>query len=248
MLVRSHKGSKVQLMEKICPMVITANANSDLRYAPSYEMSEAARLLHVSPTTIRNWFAGTNNGKPVLDLVVAPDKRYLSFMGLVEAHILSAMRTRHGVSLQRIRSAVEFLKIRFNSDHPLLQFEFVTDGIDLFIDDRQSITNVSQFGQTAIREVMSLYLERIERDSEGLPSRLFPFTQTNILSDERIIVIDPTIGFGRPTIGRSGIFTSAVSERFKSGESLISLAEDFGRPILEIEAAIRSEFELPTAA
>jgi uncharacterized protein (DUF433 family) len=49
-------------------------------------------------------------------------------------------------------------------------------------------------------------------------------------------------------IRRSGITTSAVAERFKSGESVLSLAEDFNREAAEIEAAIRSELDLQPAA
>jgi len=49
-------------------------------------------------------------------------------------------------------------------------------------------------------------------------------------------------------IRRTGVTTTAVAERFKSGESIKSLAEDFGADIGDIEAAIRSELDLQLAA
>jgi len=216
------------------------------RYAPAYHVSEAARYLHLPKKTIWNWFRGTSV-KPVLHLAAA-DHTLISFIGLTEAHILSSMRAKHGIPLQRIRRAVEHLKKRFHSEHPLVEFEFQTDGLDLFIDEVGSLTNVSRYGQTGMREVLELYLDRIERGDDGLPVRLYPFTQNDIESDPRIIVIDPSVSFGRPMIRRSGITTSAVAERFKSGESVMSLAEDFDRLPAEIEAAIRSELDLQPAA
>jgi uncharacterized protein (DUF433 family) len=218
----------------------------DVRFEPAYQLSEAARYLHVPQKTIWNWFRGLNEN-PVLDLAPSEPSTYVSFIGLAEAHVLSSMRTTHGVPLQRIRRALEHLKHRFDSAHPLVEFEFQTDGLDLFVEEIGSLTNVSRYGQTGMRE-LKLYLSRIDRGDDGLPVRLYPFTQNKIETDPRIIVIDPSVSFGRPMIRRSGITTSAVAERFKSGESVLSLAEDFNREAAEIEAAIRSELELQPAA
>lgn len=219
----------------------------DVRFAPAYQISEAARYLHVPRKTIWNWFKGPD-GEPVLKAVTQDSQSFISFIGLTEAHVLSSMRSTHGIPLQRIRRAVDHLKRRFKSEHPLVEFEFQTDGLDLFIDEVGSLTNVSRYGQTGMRDVLKLYLSRIERDNAGIPIRLYPFTQSKIEGDPRIIVIDPAVSFGRPTIRRTGITTTAVTERFKAGESIISLAEDFDRAPEEIEAAIRSELDLQPAA
>jgi uncharacterized protein (DUF433 family) len=225
----------------------TGGQTRDVRYEPAYQLSEAARYIHVPKQTVWNWFRGLND-KPVLDLASSDHQTYVSFMGLAEAHVLSSMRTKHGVPLQRIRRALDHLKRRFNSEHPLVEFEFQTDGLDLFVEEIGSLTNVSRYGQTGMRDVLKLYLSRIDRGDDGLPVRLYPFTQNKIESDPRIIVIDPSVSFGRPMIRRTGITTSAVAERFKSGESIASLADDFNREPAEIEAAIRSELDLQPAA
>lgn len=225
----------------------TGGQTIDVRFEPAYQLSEAARYIHVPKQTVWNWFRGLND-HPVLDLASGNHHTYVSFMGLAEAHVLSSMRTKHGVPLQRIRRALDHLKRHFKSEHPLVEFEFQTDGLDLFIDEIASLTNVSRYGQTGMRDVLKLYLSRIDRGDDGLPIRLYPFTQNKIESDPRIIVIDPSVSFGRPMIRRSGITTSAVAERFKSGESIASLADDFNREPAEIEAAIRSELDLQPAA
>jgi len=219
----------------------------DVRFEPAYQLSEAARYIHVPRKTVWNWFRGLSD-KPVLNLASDDHQTYISFIGLAEAHVLSSMRTKHGVPLQRIRRALNHLKREFHSEHPLVEFYFQTDGLDLFIEELGSLINVSRYGQTGMRDVLELYLSRIERGDDGLPIRLYPFTQNTIETDPRIIVIDPSVSFGRPMIRRSGITTSAVTERFKSGESIASLADDFNRDPAEIEAAIRSELDLLPAA
>lgn len=225
----------------------TRGSTIDVRFEPAYQLSEAARYIHVPKQTVWNWFRGAN-GDPVLDLATSNDSAYVSFMGLAEAHVLSSMRTRHGVPLQRIRRALTHLKQNFKSEHPLVEFQFQTDGLDLFIEEIGTLTNVSRHGQTGMRDVLKLYLSRIDRGDDGLPVRLYPFTQNKIDNDPRIIVIDPSVSFGRPMIRRTGITTSAVAERFKSGESIASLANDFNREPTEIEAAIRSELDFQLAA
>ncbi len=219
----------------------------DIRFAPAYALAHVARYLNIPDRTVRNWFRGANRGRPVLALAQR-GQPYASFMGLTEAHILSAIRTKHGVSLQRIRRAIDYLKRDFKSEHPLIDFRFKTNGIDLFVEEFGDIINVSRYGQVGMRDVLEIYLDRIERDDLGLPVRLFPFTQSDIKRDERIITIDPSIAFGRPMIQRSGITTRAIAERFKAGETISSLAEDFDRVVEEIEAAVRSELELDAAA
>jgi uncharacterized protein (DUF433 family) len=222
--------------------------DQDVRFAPTYEIAEAARYLHVPDHRLRSWFRGAHSRDGILD--VADSSRYLSFVGLVEAHIISSMRGKYKIPLQRIRKAIEYLKAQSRKQHPLVGLDFKTNGKDLFLEDLVSdaVVNVSRYGQTGMRQFLDMYLTRIEYDNDGLPAALYPFTQFKIEEDPKIIVINPKIGFGRPVIRAAGIRTSAIAERFKSGESIASLVEDFGRSITEVEAAIRSELDIELAA
>jgi uncharacterized protein (DUF433 family) len=224
------------------------SSTEDVRFAPTYEIAEAARYLHLRENTLRSWLAGQTGRKAVV--ATADSSRYLSFMGLVEAHIISGMRVRHKIPLQRIRKAIDYLKKEYKTSHPLIGRDFKTNGKDLFLDElsQDVLINVSRYGQTGMREVLDLYLTRIVYDEMGLPESLYPFTQLRIEQDPKIIVINPKIGFGRPVIRAGGIRTSSIAERFKAGESIASLVEDFGRSAVEVEAAIRSELDLEIAA
>ena len=59
-----------------------------------------------------------------------------------------------------------------------------------------------------------------------------------------IIMIDPSISGGRAVIKGTRIAIEVVAERYKSGESIRDLAEDYGRDSDEIEEAIRCELRI----
>jgi uncharacterized protein (DUF433 family) len=129
-----------------------------------------------------------------------------------------------------------------------------TNGKDLFIEHLGELINVSREGQLAMKGVLEQFLQRIERDPKGLAIRLFPFTRNVRLREEslaadapRIVSIEPTIAFGRPVIAGSRIPTVEIAERFKAGDSFELLAGEYGRPIAEIEEAIRCELALDAA-
>lgn len=178
-----------------------------------------------------------------------PDKKrtLLSFINLVEAHVLDAIRREHQIPLDRVRIAIGYLKQHFGSKHPLAEQSFETDGVDLFVQKYSQLIAVTKAGQLAMRDLLQAHLRRIERDPRGVPIRLYPFTRKRDWEEPRAVVIDPLVSFGRPVLAGTGIATATVAERYKAGESVDQLATDYGRPALEIEEAIRCELELEAA-
>ena len=226
----------------------------ELREMPAYGIVEAAHYLGIPNATLRSWVLGryypTERGKrffrPIIELA-DKDQRLLSFENLVEAHVLDAIRRAHGVAFGRVRKAVEYVKNKLGSKHPLAEQKFVTDGVDLFVEAFGQLVNISREGQLAIKDLIETYLRRVERDRVGAPIRLYPFTRERKPDEPRIIVIDPAISFGRPALVGTGIATTIIAQRYKAGESTAELAKDYGRSISEIEEAIRCELWLDAA-
>ncbi|MGH9948499.1 MAG: DUF433 domain-containing protein [Pyrinomonadaceae bacterium] len=217
-------------------------------------LDEAARYTGVPFNTLRSWVAGrsysTEDGTKYSNpLIIRPGKdSLLSFTNLIEAHVLNAIRRKHAVAMPRVRKALDYLSKQFDSKHPLAEHDFETDGVDLFVDQFGDLINVSQSGQIAMKEVLAMYLKRIDRDEDGLAKQLFPFTRTaQNTNDPKIVAINPRIAFGKPAISGTGIPTTIIAERYKTGESIKAIAEDYGRKQIEIEEAIRCEFELKAA-
>jgi uncharacterized protein (DUF433 family) len=221
---------------------------NDPREAPAYFISDAARYLHLPISTVRSWVlgrsydteAGTRQFQPLVALADA-ELSLLSFHNLVELHVLRSIRSVHGVRLNAVRRTIRFLRNRFQSKRPLLDQEMVTDGKDLFVERYGRLINTSADGQLEMRELLEAYLKRIDRDSEGVPIRLYPFTRPRIEGAPRLVSIDPLIRFGKPCIAGTGIPTAIIAERHEAGDSVVLLADDYGRTSEEIEEALRYE-------
>ena len=229
--------------------------DQDVRELPAYGVAEAAHYLLVPRATLRSWVAGMSYGsdgeRRFFKRVIHPAATSpvaLSFINLIEAHVLAAIRRRHRVDMPAVRRTIDFLKREFGSAHPLADHKFETDGVNLFISHYGDFISVSQGGQLAVREFLEAHLRRIDRDDKGFPLRLYPFTRVDETEQPKNIVIDPFISFGKAVITGTGISTDIVAERFKAGESADELASDYGCVREKIEEAIRCELSLAEAA
>lgn len=216
----------------------------NFRELPAYTIPEACHYLNLAESTVRYWVTGKGGEyKPVIVPASDSTPTLLSFLNLVEVHVLGAITREYKVKLPKVRSAVDFLKRKFKSDHPLISHDFATDGLSLFVEHYGKLINVSEDGQIVIRELLDAALKRIEWDAKGLPIKLFPFTHSDIKDSPRIIVIEPGLAFGRPVIAGTGIPTEIIAERYKAGDSVKELAADYDRQETEIEEAIRCELK-----
>lgn len=218
---------------------------------PIYSPAEAAHYLRIPANTIRSWVYGRNYpttaGTQRADPLVRPagERGMLSFVNMLELHVLGAIRRDHSVRMKQIRSALDYLRRKFASAHPLVEETMQTDGKHLFVKKYGQLINASQHGQGAMEEILDAHLRRIERDGQGLAIRLYPFTRRGTDSP-RLVSIDPLVAYGRPVIAGSRVTTADVFDRFKAGESPEELSKDYGRAPEEIWEAIRCE--LDTAA
>lgn len=219
----------------------------DPRNTPSYRLNEAAHYLRIPKATLRSWLVGQGSFKPVIAIADRGTLR-LSFVNLVEAHVLDALRRQYQVSLQKIRQALATLSKLppppEPSRHPLAQHRFATDGKHLLIEELGRLINLNERGQLEMKATLDQHLKRIVWAKDGAPAKLFPFTRKRQPNEPKAIVIDPTLSFGRPVLAGTGIATAVVAERYKAGESIQDLANDYGRKALVIEEAIRCELSL----
>jgi len=226
----------------------------DPREIGAYSLAEAAHYLRIPAATVRSWVLGRHypvrRGKAFFPPVIQrprANETLLSFVNLIEAHVLDAIRRQHEVPLHKVRTAIRYLERHFGSKHPLANQRIETDGCDLFVEKLGSLINISQDGQLAMRQMMEAHLKRIEWNEAGLAVRLYPFTRKRELQEPRVVVIDPYRSFGRPVLVGTGIPTAIIAERYKAGESVDELAEDYGRQRLDIEEAIRCELLVEAA-
>ncbi len=233
------------------PKKLDIYAGKSPRELPLYSVHEAARIVRVRPTTVRAWALGrtypTSQGDrawPPLIHAADPKGRRLSFANLVELHVLRSLRDKR-VRVESIRSASRFIKNALRAEHPLADVDAHTDCVDVYVEYLGRLINAST-SNLALRPVVEKYLERIDRDEQGLASRLFPITRDDA-TNTRAVVIDPARRFGRPILANANIETSVIADRFFAGEVPESLAADFDISESDVHEAVRFEHQLRAA-
>jgi uncharacterized protein (DUF433 family) len=111
--------------------------------------------------------------------------------------------------------------------------------VDLLIRELDEIVNISRGGQLAIPEIVNVHLERIEYDKGKF--RFYPFVRQRRADEPKLIVINPSVGFGKPVVTGTGISTAVIASRFNARESMPDLAREYGLEERQIEEAIRWE-------
>jgi len=217
--------------------------NNDIRYQPLYSISEASRYVYANNQVLRTWLTGSSSGQgvPVIEPATREEVDKLSFVNLIEAHMLVALRTTHKISLQKIRAATLWLKKETGSHHPLAECLIQTDGKDIFVEHLGHLISANEKGQIYIRHVIERFLERIERDRNGIPVSFYPFTRGIDTDSPKDIIMTPEIAFGRPVIKGTRISVQMLSERFSAGDSITTLADDYNLNLTLIEEAVRCD-------
>lgn len=218
---------------------------------PAYRPAEAARILGLPAGTVNAWCFGhdyrhRDGTRKQFKRVIEPadsGRRELSFVNLCELHLLGVIRRQHGVKLVQIRKGIDFLRRRLDVSRPLATQKFLTNGVALFVEHAGDLLNVSEQGQQALRQDFEQALARIEFGRHGGPVLLFPFTRTTTAGSEqpRSVVVDPRRSFGRPALADVHVRTDVVLQRFRAGDSIAEMAEDYGVPATAIEEALRFE-------
>jgi len=214
---------------------------------PRYTIGQAAQYLRISNTTLRSWVVGRpypagGGSRYSQPLIARPDEHdlRLSFNNLVEAHVLRALRTRHKVPMSAVRSALDFAENQFHIKRLLLSDELRAAAGAVFLERLDELIDLGRAGQIVIKELLQAHLQRIDRNIEGLPVRLFPVSIRG-LDGPKVVVIDPQVSFGRPYISGKGVRTSTIVERLDAGESREDVARDYGLEAYEIDEAILYE-------
>jgi uncharacterized protein (DUF433 family) len=220
---------------------------------PLYTVAEASRYLGVSDSTFRAWANGYTRRSPgrsnvhgdaIVTTIGGLPKGAVSipFVGLAEGMVLAGIR-KSGVPLQRIRPALDRLRDEFGLEHVLASKQLYTDGAEVLYDfgqhdaaDGDAVMRlvVVRNGQHMFTEVVEQYLKRIEFATDGYAKviRLPSYPRAEV-------VVNPQRGFGQPTFERGGARVEDALGMFWAGESLATVAEEYGVPEEQLEDALR---------
>jgi uncharacterized protein (DUF433 family) len=231
-----------------------ALAPQDPRFTvPAYSPREAARFLGVPESTLSTWASGYQRShpgrrptvsEPILTALRTNQGRRLPFIGLVEGMVAAAFRST-GVSMQHLRRALALLQEELGIEHALASRKLYTDGAAILYDfartEAEDLLTVVVTGQRVFTAAVRGYLELIHYAPDRWADQLvLP------IGGRRLIVVDPARAFGRPVFVKSGARMEDVLSRFRAGEPLAQVAQDFDLDPQDVEEVIRAA--LPDAA
>lgn len=203
-----------------------------------YSVAEAARLLHMSPSTLRWWLDGKDDYEPVLRLR-ATGSSIVTWGEFVEAGCLREYRKRR-VPLPKLRAFIDALRQTLGVLYPLAHSKpFIGEGRRLLLEAQSaaalgddSFVYEAVGGQLVLDGPVEAFYEKIDW-VQGSARRLFPLGRGGYVS------FDPEKSFGAPQI--KGIRTEAVAELVDAGEDIDEVAEIFGLSWKEVKAALYFE-------
>ena len=233
--------------------MIESPSHDQLR-RPSYTVAEAGRLVGLTAERVRRWLRGyeysygdaVRGQPPVVLQGRGPPSPYASFLDLVDLLFVKRFLD-HGVSLQKVRRALDEAREVLGTNHFARQ-TFFTDGGAIFLRLKEgaqrgrgdAILELMSGGQWVIAPVIRQLAQQIDFGSpEGLASRWHP------LGRDRPVVLDPKVSFGAPSIAGRGVKTININDLYMAeGESLESVRTWWGLTDTEIQAAVDFERQL----
>ncbi len=222
---------------------------------PLYSLGEAAQIVGVPKLTVRNWTG---------DEVSATQKRCtescgalltwlwsdefqgpgLSFAGLAEALVLTALRLSGG-PLSQMRPAIQELRMRIDIPYPLASRRLYADRVRLLGDFYDQVAEAG-LNQSRSESAIPSGDRRTFVGSIENYFRLIDYDEDNYACLIRLpayvrarVVVDPLRSFGQPIFECGGVRVADVIDRFKAGESLQRLEDEFGIPIEQLKDAVR---------
>lgn len=207
-------------------------------YLPAYAVVDAARYANTTPQTVAYWHFGGRGLGPALP--GREHRRPLSYLELVEVAFVATFRAL-GLPLQRIRRAREYAAQTLNSEFPFGEYRWKTEGHHMLlnlwesendIDMKKPIILGDVHGQIAWQNMVGDRFAQFEYEHDLA-------LIWHVRGTQSPVVIDPRIAFGAPMV--RGIATWVLKGRWKAGEEIEDIKEDFGLGEDEIKHGLQFE-------
>jgi uncharacterized protein (DUF433 family) len=160
----------------------------------------------------------------------------ISFLQLAEIVVVSRFRHRN-VRLERLRRAHRYASDELNIEYPFAWLKLQTDGAHVLsvfqeLEPGERLISLDQYGQFTLPGDVVKTLELFDYEEE-FAARWFP------IGRDVPIVIDPRFGAGRPTIPDRRLTVETIYKRWKAGQNMKFIADDFKLPFYKVEATLR---------
>ncbi len=206
-------------------------------FLPSYTVADTARYAKTKRQTVYYWHFGGPDVGPALP--GREHRRPLSYLELIEAAFVATFR-RLGLSLQKIRRAREYTAQILNSEFPFAEYKWKTEGHHMLLD----LWRTEPDSEAKLLILGDVYGQETWQEMVGDRFAEFDYEHElaliwHVAGRQSRVTIDPRIAFGAPMV--RGVATWVLKGRWKAGESIEDIEEDFALDKSEIAQGLQFE-------
>jgi len=191
-----------------------------------YRVAEVSRFTGLNAHRVRTWFKQRSDGSgdgPVFAADYEPVNGdfAVSFHDLIDVLVAGEFRDRYGVPMHTVRRAHGLLQTQLDTKHPFCHSDLYTDGRRIFL----CVAN--ELNEEILSDVVSrqqFFLHIREKLNHVDYSEI-----TKLACRWRIakgVVIDPSIGMGKPTIENTSITTYVIANQYHANSRNTGLVAD----------------------
>lgn len=216
-------------------------ASDDPRTFPLFTISEAAKYLGLSYSTLRSWVRPEVGTALVYSFPKEGNYASIPFVGFAEAFVLTAAK-RAGLKPNRIREGVAAIRKDVGIEYALATKRLYVDKAELLVAYalEEAVTDedltVARNRQLQMRETVRNELKLITYGQDDVAQTI----QLPIFKKTKVIV-DPQEAFGQPIVERTGTRIRDVLSLFWADEEIEDIAYDFDLTPPEVQDIIRAQ-------
>jgi uncharacterized protein (DUF433 family) len=219
-----------------------------MRTGRTYTVAQAARLAQTTPQNVRRWLYGYevpgHRMEPVFGSQPTSDGApAISFLQLAELIVVARYRKRSGrqIKLGRLRAAHAFAKERLGIEWPFASARLRFEGGHVIHEFEEGHPDAGRHiavdvdGRFVLPVDFSDTLECFDFDeADTLALRFYP------LGKGSHVVIDPEHAAGLPAFAGTNVRIETVIDRWRAGQKIAELEEDFEIPAGILEAVLQA--------
>jgi uncharacterized protein (DUF433 family) len=220
-----------------------------------YTPQEAAAYARMPVTSLNYWLYGNKTHAALRNTLIAnTEGRYLTFIEFMEAVAIRSFRVNHGISLPKIRQAIEEAKTKYGVDYPFANKKHRTYAIgkDLHIvlegdADPLQITG-KQTGQTGMKVCLEQFMHDFVWDEQD--ALIAYRAHRHVTESNRVIdiMMRPNTCFGAPVVGDTGYTAETLWRAANAEGDFKKAAGYYGVDVEDVIAAYRYCQEIELAA
>lgn len=217
----------------------------------AYTLTEAGRLLGVSPGTLKRWLFGYSyqhsgshtTQQPLWQAEYSSDRedQLLGFRDLIEARVVRGLRSL-GIGLPTIRRCLSLASDIVDDSHPFSTRKFKTNGRHIFLEIAdKAVSEDRDPALINLRSRQRVFKTIVEPSFVDLSFDADVASRWWLLPNKKTVVLDPARSFGQPIVAEGGVPTARLAQAVAAEGSIERVAQLFELTVVSVRDALRFE-------